>query len=177
MSTEAHVRIDEVEIYGLYDPDTNELRYIGKARNSAKRLKGHLYDRQKKTPVYAWIRVLVDQGKTPALKVIERVGLVDWPEAERRLVAEHGRTNSLLNLAPGGNQPSCTHEQHVRAAKASNKAQSVNPRLLALSRAKRDTAKLYAKLCKTPDVHAYTLRLLMKCRATLGNYPAHWAAL
>lgn len=31
--------LEKVEIYGLYDPDTGALRYVGKANNAANRLR------------------------------------------------------------------------------------------------------------------------------------------
>jgi hypothetical protein len=49
--------MSQIIIYGLFDPRTGELRYVGKARDPQKRLKGHLAARRR-TPVYDWIGAL-----------------------------------------------------------------------------------------------------------------------
>jgi hypothetical protein len=98
------------EIYGLFDPETGALRYIGKANNSAKRLKQHLREyRRSKTPVYAWIGKLVRKGLSPEMRVLETAD--DWREAERRLIADaRARGVRILNVADGGDEPGCSLE-------------------------------------------------------------------
>lgn len=163
---EAHVRIDEVEIYGLYDPDTKELRYIGKAKNSAQRLKTHLWDsRTADRPVCRWIKALILKGKTPRLEVLQTVPQAQWQAAEIALIAAHRNTSKLLNLAPGGDKPYCSLENRVKAAKASNQEQAKNPKMALFNRAKLEMGKLYKASLNKPDIHCYTLRLLMKCYA------------
>lgn len=155
-----------VEIYGLYDPDSDELRYIGKANNSAKRLKSHLWDsRTAKRPVCLWIKGLLRDGKLPNMRVLEVVSKTEWEQAERRLISRYRESCRLLNLAEGGNRPSQTKEQRVIAAKASNRRQELSPERHELNRTKMDMGRLYKQRLKTPDINAYTLRLLMKCYA------------
>lgn len=93
------------EIYGLYCPDSGQLRYIGKANNSESRLKTHIRDsRRKIRPVCSWIKSLVDKNKLPDLKILEIAE--DWQEAERRWIAlSRARGDRLLNLADGGDRP------------------------------------------------------------------------
>ena len=160
---ESHVR-DEVEIYGLYDPDTNALCYIGKANNSAKRLKTHIQDSKTvKRPVCLWVKGLLAQSKFPRMEVLERVPAERWKAAERLWIGQHRHLPTLLNLAPGGDMPSQTREQRQAAARASNVKQAQNPQMKAFNKAKREMSRLYASFCKKPDYNAYTLRLLMKC--------------
>ena len=97
-----------IEIYGLYDPETLELRYVGKAKDSQKRLKTHILDRGRNRPVCRWVNSVVESGKIPVLKVLEVVPDDQWEQAERRLIAEHRKTAKLLNLADGGAMPSQT---------------------------------------------------------------------
>lgn len=101
-------------IYGLTDPRTGEVRYIGKANDAAARLKGHLREtRRRRTPLYDWMRKLADQRIAPGLVVLETCD-GDWREAERRLIAEaRSRGDRILNLADGGDEPFCSAE--VRA--------------------------------------------------------------
>lgn len=114
-----------VAIYALSDPETGEIRYIGKANNPRARLKSHIRDsRRRNTPVYCWIRRLQADGKEPAMSVVEWVD--DWMEAEKRQIASHREAGArLLNLAEGGNEPLCSTEQlrlnGINAAKKRDK--------------------------------------------------------
>ena len=97
-------------IYGLTDPETGELRYIGKAADPEKRLRGHMREMRRHTPLYCWLRKV---GK-PGLVILE-ADCGDWAEAERRLIAgARARGDRLLNIADGGDEPFCAPE--VRAA-------------------------------------------------------------
>lgn len=90
-------------IYGLFDRDGN-LRYIGKANDPAKRLKGHMREVRRHTPLYDW---LAKHGR-PEMRVLE-ADCEDWREAERRLISEaRVRGERLLNLADGGDEPLCS---------------------------------------------------------------------
>lgn len=106
----------KAEIYALIDPRDGAVRYIGKANDSAKRLKSHIRDARRearRTPVYAWIRKIVSMGMMPSFRVLETTD--DWKEAERRHIAEaRARGERLLNVADGGDEPFCPPE--VRAA-------------------------------------------------------------
>jgi hypothetical protein len=105
-----------VTIYGLVDPRTGVVRYVGKANDSAKRLKTHIRDaRRRNSPVHCWIRKLAGVGLTPEMRVLEAVE-GDWREVERRLIAEYRAAGKLLNVADGGDEPMCPPD--VRAANA-----------------------------------------------------------
>lgn len=107
-------------IYGLYDKD-GVLRYIGKANDAQRRLKSHMRDaRRRNTPLYAWLR----KHGVPEIRVLE-ADCEDWVEAERRLIAEaRAQGVALLNLADGGDQPSCPAE--VRATNGRRNARAVH---------------------------------------------------
>lgn len=101
---------ETVEIYGLFDPISGEPRYIGKANNAAKRLKGHYREcRRRNTPLYCWMRKLFSEGKAPVLKVLESWPEDDWKNREIAWIdaarTRYGR--SILNAADGGDQPLC----------------------------------------------------------------------
>lgn len=99
------------EIYGLFDPDTHELRYIGKANNSAKRFIGHLREIRRKTPLYFWIEKLRNQGKQPTMRVLEICPYEDWERSERQHIFEARLMGErLLNVASGGNEPKSSLE-------------------------------------------------------------------
>ena len=72
-------------IYGLFDPHTTELRYIGKAKNVHRRLALHLCPTQlrPKTHKNHWIKSLLSVGRKPEVSVFEEVVLERWEEAEK----------------------------------------------------------------------------------------------
>lgn len=101
-----------VEIYGLYDPETNALRYVGKANDSKDRLRRHLREWRRRSPLYSWIGALAKRGLKPVVKVLSIVPESEWEHEERRQIFEARLTNTkLLNLADGGDQPKATREQ------------------------------------------------------------------
>lgn len=120
-----------VEIYGLIDPRSGLIRYIGKANNSISRLKSHIRDsRTRNTPVYAWIRKLASLGFEPDIIVLSACRESEWEYEERRLIASGRRWGiGLLNLADGGDQPRCTPEQ--RASSANWKKMHTHPNTIA----------------------------------------------
>lgn len=127
-----------VEIYGLYDP-SGQLRYIGKANDSEKRLKSHLADSKKRsTPVYCWIRSLLSSGQAPTIKVLSVVAFPDWQSEEKRLIALHRENgNRLLNVAEGGDEPFCSDETRSQNAKALNARLAANPKMRRIRELKR----------------------------------------
>jgi hypothetical protein len=102
-----------IDIYVLCDPHTLEIRYAGKAKNMAARLKTHLRDSTRRiTPVCCWITSLMAKGTPPLIKLVAQVQDERWEEVETMLIAQLRADGfRLLNLADGGNQPSQTLEQ------------------------------------------------------------------
>ena len=60
------------EVYGLFDPDTNELMYVGSAKKSKRRLSSHITASKKpKYPVQRWINNLLLENKKPIMRTLE----------------------------------------------------------------------------------------------------------
>lgn len=113
-----------ISIYGLVDPRTGQLRYVGKANDLASRLKSHLRDAKRRdTPVYRWIRKLLTQGVGPSIRLLEEC-TGDWREAERRIIAEYREAGTLLNVADGGDEPFCAAQ--TRADNGRKNARAVH---------------------------------------------------
>ena len=112
------------EIYCLYCPITGEPRYIGKSINSKRRFSQHIFNAKTgRTPVYCWIRKLLNSGSKPIMKVIEKTK--DWAEAEKRLIKEYrSKYKNLLNIADGGDEPFCPKE--VRAENGRKNAYKIH---------------------------------------------------
>ena len=94
-------------IYGLFDPRTTELRYIGKTVKQPKeRLSNHISAARavKKQRVARWIRGILLDGLLPELCLLETVlPNGDWQEAERFYI-EYFRSigANLVNQTQGG---------------------------------------------------------------------------
>ncbi len=107
-------------VYGLFDPITSELRYIGVTRNAlSKRLWAHVKDAKsgkEGTWKAKWIRKLLAQGKRPEAVVLERWGNdADLLVAERWSIEYYRSIGcNLTNISPGGDSP--TFSADVRRA-------------------------------------------------------------
>ena len=96
-------------VYGLFDPDTDELRYIGQTRLSLnRRLKYHRLDaerqakfRDRMTPVCGWIYDLSIEGKKPKIHPLSENAT--WDISEILLIADaKSKGVKLLNILRGG---------------------------------------------------------------------------
>ena len=163
-----------VQIYGLFDPLTGDLRYIGKANSAASRLKGHLRETRRKTPLYLWIARLRKQGLAPCMKVLRECGPEDWQAHEVDAIGNARRSGAiLLNVAEGGSEPYCPTE--VRAANGRNSA------LLRTSTPKRKRLyELKRALGTALKQGQLTERTKVKLRNLAQRHPAlfgSWAAI
>ena len=103
-------------IYGLVDPRTNKVRYVGKANNPEERLKGHLREYRRNYPIYAWIRKLGKLGLSPELKILKKCLKSEWQEHEINMIAEYRKGSKLLNVADGGDEPKISLETRRKNA-------------------------------------------------------------
>lgn len=90
-------------IYGLQDPVTKQVRYIGATKNSLKtRLQGHLGNNDG-THRYHWIKSLLSKGIRPEIFLIEKVKRDDWEESERFWISYFKYIGAnLVNGTDGG---------------------------------------------------------------------------
>lgn len=129
-------------IYGLFDTDGN-LRYIGKANDPAQRLRSHMRERRRKTPLYDWLK----KHGQPEMRVLEE-GCTDWRASERRLIAEARlRGDRLLNIAEGGDEPHCPPEVRARNGANTVKAIQSDPVARFIWNAKRTLGKALKDGC------------------------------
>jgi len=128
-------------IYGLADPRTNEVRYVGKTTDPRRRLYHHIY----LAPVGTthrdrWIVQLLAEGVKPTLMVLETVGGESWQVREREWIASLPR---LTNISAGGDgvdaprtpewcaRIGAAHKGKVVSAKARERIRAASPHTLA----------------------------------------------
>lgn len=170
-----------VTIYGLYDPTTKDLRYVGKANCITARLKSHLRDcRRRKTPVYAWVRKLQENGLAPEIKALERVNKQNWADAERRWISsEREKGTKLLNLAEGGDQPFCPTEIRAENARKATVARESDPRKKRLAYIKSQMKRTLTYFEKA-GFEEYAERQRVRMRALAKAVPhvcGEWASI
>lgn len=126
------------EIYELIDPRDGSVRYIGKATDSQKRLKSHLRETRRVTPLYQWIAKLRGLGMAPTVRVRLTCGIDEWEAAERAAIAQ-GRADGwrLLNVADGGDEPFCPPEVRAENGRKVMALRTSTPQKAALWRAKK----------------------------------------
>jgi hypothetical protein len=103
-------------IYGLTDPDSGKIRYVGKSNNPQRRRKAHM-DRSGTSGWHsaAWLNSLKAAGKRPGLVVLEEVSQDCWSEAERRWIKQLREQGAdLTNTTEGGDAPAITTESRKK---------------------------------------------------------------
>jgi predicted GIY-YIG superfamily endonuclease len=97
---------EETLIYVLKDPDTNEIRYVGKTINLRKRYNIHTSKKTQekiKTYVSYWLLTLLNNNKKPILEIIERCTKKDWVEREIYWIDYYKNLiPNLCNISKGG---------------------------------------------------------------------------
>ena len=92
-------------IYALRDPETKEVRYVGKADKPTFRLDQHLNDKllSDENAKIQWLNALKEKGLTPEVEVLETVPFDQWQERERAWIRDmrEGGCN-LTNTEAGG---------------------------------------------------------------------------
>jgi hypothetical protein len=111
-------------IYGLTDPRTAVIHYVGKANDPVERYKAHLYPSAlgKNTAKNNWIKKLLAEGVKPGFCPLERVEPGDdWGQAERSWIALvrrawPGQNKNMLNGGQGSYQPRTTRPDPTATA-------------------------------------------------------------
>lgn len=96
----------KVKIYGLKDPNTNEIKYIGKTELTLKkRLYYHIWSLKKCSNKHKinWFKKLLKENKKPIIFLIEEVDFDLWKDREKFWISEMRKEGcKLVNYADGG---------------------------------------------------------------------------
>lgn len=92
-----------VHIYMLVDPETDEIRYVGKSIRPAQRLLNHMNERSN-THRSHWLQTLRQKGLRPRMVILETIeGRWPWQDAERFWIAHLRSLGArLVNGTSGG---------------------------------------------------------------------------
>lgn len=98
-----------VYIYGLYDPRTDEIRYVGKTVNQQTRLWSHVRNNTKEVGTNAqksaWVNELKSLNLKPIMKIIEVCNDDTWPEREKYWIGYYQKLGKdLFNIFSGGDK-------------------------------------------------------------------------
>lgn len=94
----------EYKIYTLSDPDTEEIRYIGKTKNSLLyRLQQHVYEAfRHKSHKASWVKSLLKQDKMPIIELLDSTS-ENWQELEVYWISQFKTWGfNLVNMTDGG---------------------------------------------------------------------------
>lgn len=117
-------------IYALANPDTGEIRYVGKTIKSiSKRKAQHIYSSRHGEAGHKakWIRALLADGKLPEVVLLEEVSDSEWEEKERHWIRHYNESGRLTNhqLGGGGGRPKKGQLNHKAKFSADEVRQAV----------------------------------------------------
>ena len=156
-------------IYGLIDPVTKQVRYIGwTCRDIKSRLWEHINEAiklRKNSHKLSWIRSLLRKSLSPEVILLEYVDINSWAEAEQKWITEFREQGvSLTNATDGGQgnpgwEPSLETKQKLRQANLGKKqteesnqkrslTQKGKPKLKAQQRTPEENATVRANISK-----------------------------
>lgn len=107
-------------IYGLIDPFTDEIRYIGKSIRPKERLRDHCNDHSDCHRTH-WIQRVIAHGRRPKLVILQELSESDdWQQAERDWIAKARESGwPLTNGTDGGDGvPNLCAESKAKIVKA-----------------------------------------------------------
>ena len=102
------MKMKTVYIYALCNPDSEEIRYVGKSVDPFYRLWGHIHEARASKKVKnqqksEWIKNLLLQGEKPKLKILEEVLTEEWEQKEIYWIDKCiNEGHKLLNITKGG---------------------------------------------------------------------------
>ncbi len=136
-------------IYGLHDPVTGELRYIGKADDPEARLIAHIRDctrntKREKNRKANWIRSILAKGLKPVIEVIDEVSQVEWKPAESAYILFYKEAGArLVNATLGGEGYGAGKDHPMFGKRVSPEAAA---RLRVLNKGRKHSAQTRAKM-------------------------------
>lgn len=104
--------METTNIYILIDPETQQVRYVGKANNVSERYKAHL-NRARNHQIHKlnWINSLKKKGLKPIIEVVDIVPINEWIFWETYWIAQFKSWGfNLINYTIGGDGATFSNE-------------------------------------------------------------------
>ncbi len=94
--------MNTVYIYGLVDPTSGKVRYVGKSKNPKYRLSVHMNWYLSRTSAKSkWIHGLIKQHLKPSILILQEVSESESATAEAKWISLY-KNNDLVNSNDGG---------------------------------------------------------------------------
>lgn len=97
-----------IRIYALLDPDTREVRYVGRTyQEISYRRSAHMKraSEGKDTPIYAWLRELASRHKMPKIILVDKIRESCWDDNETKVINKFRSEGvKLLNTYQSGGE-------------------------------------------------------------------------
>jgi hypothetical protein len=101
-------------IYTLCDPDTMEVRYVGKSNNPQKRFYDHIAGVNKISHKSSWIKSLLKENKKPILNIVDEVPIENWQMYEISWINKYKKDGCRLTNHSNGGNGTTTHKYSNR---------------------------------------------------------------
>jgi len=137
-------------IYGLFDPRTEECRYVGKTNRPKRRFYHHV-KRTNMIRIKRWVIELADSGLIPRMEILEECPMEIWQQRETFWIAHYRSQGAdLLNLTSGGDGIS-SHSEEVRMRlgalhRGKNISLAMRQRLSEFNRGRKHSPEVKAKI-------------------------------
>jgi group I intron endonuclease len=102
--------MEKVFIYILIDPESNQIRYVGKTTDIKRRFRRHINERFLHDSYKdRWLRKIVDSNSLPEIEIIDKVDSLNWAYWEKFYISYFKSIGCLLtNGTIGGDEPPST---------------------------------------------------------------------
>ena len=180
----------QVYVYALRDPDTGNVRYVGKTIDPRDRYQSYMspsvQENENHLPVIRWVKKLREREHYPVMYLIECVAEAVWEERERHWISFYrAKGLDLLNIqAGGGGQSGFIRPQEVKDKisatlqghpVAPETRQQLSEALTGRTAAPSTVAKVGAASARawaslTPDEHAARVAKMRASRSYDGGF-------
>lgn len=150
-----------MSIYGLVDPRTGETRYVGKADDTARRVRSHLSESKLlRNRRDRWIRGLVLQGLKPELVVLQEVGPgEDWRALERLWIGLYRAAGCrLTNGTWGGEGCDATSETRAKMSASAKRRGTNEAQMVGLDKGRRNRNGSKHPMSKLTEIDVLYIR-------------------
>lgn len=97
-----YLQVMKIYIYGLYEDDEEQLRYIGASKEPDVRLTVHASDLDSTTAKGKWVKELREKGKRPKMRILEETDENHVREREEYWINKYYVPSPIFNRPKSG---------------------------------------------------------------------------